>query len=292
MIGTAAADAPEASFPEAFFLYAETFLPDAAARDDTLRALEQCATGTWRETPGVATYVFRPSGPAEVIGQRLHPGSLALESTELYLTHDSFRRHLTTEEFRSGLRAMYKGTRRLGARIFWIGARPPADIVHKIFRSDPEARPIAPIALRLFDPAVFERAAHEDVVVASLLCPVAGGGGAAAIDAVDALAADLRTISLAAFFHPLAPGLLRLFMVLPVDAGQPAPRMASALRALAEAAGPQTRASGVCLTHRSRADLAGALRAALDEAQPGWDVRCGGYSGYAIHPAALKEFTV
>ncbi|MBY0520530.1 MAG: hypothetical protein K2P79_08910, partial [Sphingomonas sp.] len=142
---------------EAFFLYAETYLPNEQTRDETLAALQLCADGTARATPSVATYVFRPSALPAIIGERHYPGSIALESTELYLTNGGFRDHLATDEFRTGLRAMYKGTRRLGARLFWIGARPASDMLHNIFRSDPEARPIATVREKIFDADIYAR---------------------------------------------------------------------------------------------------------------------------------------
>jgi hypothetical protein len=274
---------------EAFFLYAETYLPDATTRAETLSALAQCAAGTARATPQVATYVFRPSQLAGVIAQSLYPGSLALESTELYLTHEAFRHHLTTDEFRAGLRAMYKGTRRLGARIFWIGPRPPADIVNNIFRSDPQARPIAPIVSRIFNATAFVRASNEDLAIVSVLCPVASGRGAAAIEAVDIIDASLESISMVAFFHPLATDLLRIFLILPIDGKQPAQLVAQALQLLSPVTDPDRRMMGLCQTHRTRVDLAAQLRESLADPAIDWEIRCDGYAGHVSHPGALAS---
>ncbi|MBY0305534.1 MAG: hypothetical protein K2W86_10360 [Sphingomonas sp.] len=274
---------------EAFFLYAETYLPSEVTRAETLAALQLCADGTSRATPSVATYVFRPSALSAVIGERLHPGSVALESTELYLTNQGFRDHLATDEFRTGLRAMYKGTRRLGARLFWIGARPASDILHNIFRSDPDARPIATVREKLFDADVHAASDNRDVAMVSVLCPVETGKGAVAIDLVDAIAAQLTVISFAAFFHPLAPDLLRLFMVLPINDAQPARMIAEGLAPLGDLVVAPGRMLGTCQTHRDRADLAGTLAAALAATNADWQVMLDGYSGYVSHPLVATD---
>jgi len=274
---------------EAFFLYAETYLPSEVTREETLAALQLCADGTARATPSVATYVFRPSALTAVVGERVYPGSVALESTELYLTNQGFRDHLTTEEFRTGLRAMYKGTRRLGARLFWIGARPASDMLHNIFRSDPEARPIATVREKIFDADVYGQTSNADVVIVSLLCPVEPGKGAVAIDLVDAMAAQLTTISFAAFFHPLAPDLMRVFFVAPVNDGQTAAQIAERVAPLAGIVAPSSRMLGTCQTHRDRADLAAALSAAFQATDADWQVMSGGYSGYISHPSISTD---
>lgn len=274
---------------EAFFLYAETYLPSLQTRDETLAALQMCADGTGRVTPSVATYVFRPSALSAVIGDRLHPGSVALESTELYLTNAGFRDHLTTDEFRTGLRAMYKGTRRLGARLFWIGARPASDMLHNIFRSDPDARPIAPVRAKLFDAGVYAASDNRDVIILSMLCPVETGKGAVAIDLVDAIADRLTTISFVGFFHPLAPNLLRVFFVAPVSSTQAASDIADAVAPLASVAAPGARVLGTCQTHRDRGDLAADLSVALAATDVDWQVLSAGYSGYASHPSVTTE---
>jgi hypothetical protein len=265
---------------EAFVLYAETYLPDAASQTATLDALALCAEGTARATPSVAVYAFRRSPLAQLIGDDLFPGSLALESTEIYLTRQGFRGHIETPEFRSGLRAMYKGTRRLGARIFWIGVRPESDMLHNIIRSDPEARPIAPVRASLFDAEVHAAARARDVAILSIGVTVEPGGGARAIDAVDAVADALRTISFVAFFHPLRPALLRLTIVLPIDADQPAGTVAGALAPLVDV--------GALLGHgqvsQGRAPLAADLAAALASTGT-WTVVSEGYAGYPLHPA-------
>lgn len=274
---------------EAFFLYAETYLPNEVTREETLAALQLCADGTARATPSVATYVFRPSALTEVIGERVYPGSVALESTELYLTNQGFRDHLTTDEFRTGLRAMYKGTRRLGARLFWIGARPASDMLHNIFRSDPKARPIATVREKLFDADVHAASDNRDVVIVSVLCPVESGKGAVAIDLVDAIAAQLTVISFAAFFHPLAPDLLRLFMIAPVNHAQPTRMIAESLAPLADLVAAPGRMLGTCQTHRDRAELAAELTAVLATTSADWHIMSAGYSGYISHPSVATE---
>lgn len=271
---------------QSFFLYAETYLPDEKAQTETLAALQLCADGTGRETPGVATYVFRPSKLAGVTGEMRHPGSFALESTELYLTHQSFRDHLTTAEFRTGLRTMYKGTKRLGARLFWIGARPASDMLHNIFRSDPEARPIATISEKLFDEAVHRRTRNEDVAIVSVLCPLVKGSGAVAIDAVEAVAGTLDSISLVAFFHPLASEILRMFLVIPISNEQSTAKVAEVLKPLTVIVDPTRRMLVNCQTHRSREDLAAELRTSLAGSDVDFEVTCGAYSGYVSHPLA------
>lgn len=270
---------------EAFFLYAETYLPSEKTREDTLAALQLCADGTSRLTPDVATYVFRPSKLAAMLGERVFPDSVSLESTELYLTHKGFRDHLTTDEFRSGLRSMYKGTRRLGARLFWIGAKPASDMMHNIFRSDPIARPIATIQQKLFDASVYQRTANRDVVILSLLCPVTSGQGAVAIDCVDAMAAALETISFVAFFHPLAPDLLRVFMTAPIDYTQSVDKIAEAVGTLAANTNPEGPLQGHCQTHRTRPDLAEQLRGSFSGQDADWEISSDGYSGYISHEA-------
>ncbi|MBX9730430.1 MAG: hypothetical protein K2X59_03810 [Sphingomonas sp.] len=274
---------------EAFFLYAETYLPNEVTREETLTALQLCADGTSRATPSVATYVFRPSALSAVIGERVYPGSVALESTELYLTNQGFRDHLTTDEFRTGLRAMYKGTRRLGARLFWIGARPASDMLHNIFRSDPEARPIATVREKLFDADVHAASDTRDVTILSILCPVESGKGAVAIDLVDAIAAQVTTISFVAFFHPLAPDLLRLFMIAPVNHAQPTRMIAESLAPLADLVAAPGRMLGTCQTHRDRADLAAELTAVLATTSADWHIMSAGYSGYISHPSVATE---
>lgn len=272
---------------EAFFLYAETYLPGEEARDATLTALQSCADGTSRATPSVATYVFRPSLHAQRIGEKLHPGSVALESTELYLTHQGFRDHLATDEFRAGLRAMYKGTRRLGARLFWIGPRPASDMMHNIYRSDPFARPVMPVREQLFDANAYAVARDEDVAIFSLARVVAAGEGASVIDAIDKIADSLETISFVAFFHPLAPELLRIFLVAAVDNRQPGPRFGEAFAALCAADDDET-LKGAIQVYCGRADLAQALRDVFPDRQ-NWTISSGGYSGYISHPAVMTE---
>jgi hypothetical protein len=272
---------------EAFFLYAETYLPSEEAREATLTALQSCADGTSRATPSVATYVFRPSPHAERIGARLYPGSVAVESTELYLTHKGFRDHLATEEFRSGLRAMYKGTRRLGARLFWIGARPASDMMHNIYRSDPLARPVMPVRERLFDAGAYMNARHEDVAICSLSRVVAPGEGVSVMDAVDRISQSLETISFVAFFHPLAPELLRLFLIAAVD-GPQTPALFGEAFAHLTAADDNEPLAGMIQVHRDRADLAQALRHAFPD-ERNWAIQSGGYSGYISHPVVATE---
>lgn len=272
---------------EAFFLYAETYLPHEDARAATLAALQSCADGTGRATPSVATYVFRPSAHAARIGEQVYPGSVALESTELYLTHKGFRDHLATDEFGAGLRAMYKGTRRLGARLFWIGPRPASDMMHNIFRSDPSARPVLPVRECIFDAAAYGRVRNEDVAIFSLTRVVEAGAGAEVMDAIDAIAASLRPISLVAFFHPLAPELLRLIVISAVDQDQPAELYRDAFARLNPAAEGEPLA-GMIHVHRQRDDLAQALRQTFPDEQH-WDIRSSGYSGYVSHPAAATR---
>lgn len=268
---------------EAFFLYAETYLPSEEARDATLAALQSCADGTVRSTPSVATYVFRPSPNAERIGQKLYPGSVALESTELYLTHQGFRDHLNTDEFRAGLRAMYKGTRRLGARLFWIGPRPASDMMHNIYRSDPFARPVMPIRERLFDANAYTHARHEDVAIFSLTRFVAESEGADLMDSIDKIAESLETISFVAFFHPLAPELLRLFLVAAVNEVQTPRLFANAFALLAATDDPDA-LTGMVQVHRDRPDLAEALKQVLLDSKR-WKITSDAYSGYISHPA-------
>ncbi|MBX9858112.1 MAG: hypothetical protein K2Y20_00790 [Sphingomonas sp.] len=274
---------------EAFFLYAETYLPSEQTRQETLAALQLCADGTARATPSVATYVFRPSALSAVLGERVYPGSVALESTELYLTNQGFRDHLTTDEFRTGLRAMYKGTRRLGARLFWIGARPPSDMLHNIFRSDRDARPIATVREKLFDADVHAASDNRDVTIVSVLCPIESGKGAVAIDLVDAIADRLTVISFAAFFHPLAPDLLRVLMILPINDAQPASVIADSLAPLGDLVAAPGRMLGTCQTHRDRADLAETLAAAFATTNADWQVMSDGYSGYVSHPLVATD---
>jgi len=269
--------------PEAFFIYAETHLPDEQARTTTLEALQSCADSTARVTPSVATYVFRRSALSEALGRKRFPGCVSLESTELYLTNAGFRDHILTDEFRSALRKMYKEAKRLETRLFWIGATPPSDMLHNIFKSDPQARPIATVHSTLFNADVYARTRNEDAIILSLLCPVERGQGARALDHVRAAAA-LDTISFVAFFHPLAPDLLRIFLVAPVTARQPASRFAEAFEPFAEVIGAR-RGIGACQTHRSRPDLAAELRQALHSATADWDVTHEHYSGYVSHPA-------
>jgi hypothetical protein len=270
---------------DAFFLYAETFLPDPATRDATLAALQTCADGTRAATPSVATYVFRPSPLAQLTGDRLYPGCFALESTELYLTESGFREHLTTEAFRLGLRTMYREVARLGARIFWIGARPSADILRNIFKSDANARPVMPLLQRLFDAEVHASSRPEDVAIFSLGMQLGPGQCPAAIEAVDHLAGGMRAISIVAFFHPLMPELLRLFWVAPVDAAQSAERIAAQLAPLASAGAVVI---GHAQVHRDRRDIATALEAALAGCGQ-WSVSTAGYSGYPLHPAVATD---
>lgn len=269
----------------AFYLYAETFLPDIAARDATLAALQACADGTCSATPSVATYIFRPSPLAQLTGDRLYPGSVALESTELYLTESGFRGHLTTEDFRFGLRTMYREISRLGARIFWIGARPSPDILRNIFKSDPNARPVMPVRQQLFDAEIHAESRPEDVAIFSLAVPLSPGQGPAAIEAVDAASDGLRTISLVAFFHPLMPEQLRLFWTAPVNEEQPAERIAAQLVALASAGDGLI---GHAQVHRDRPGLAAALDEALSACGE-WQVSNAGYSGYMIHPVVATD---
>ncbi len=276
---------------EAFFLYAETFLPDDGARTHTLRALQMCADGTSRFTPSVATYVFRRSKLSGVIADRCFPGSLALESTELYLTGQGFRDHITTDEFRAGLRSMYKETERLGAHLYWIGARPQSDMMHNIYRSDPEARPIATLCEKLFDPDVYKNTNHEDAAIVSLLCPVAKGQGANAIDVVDRIDSEFETISFIAFFHPRAQDLLRLFMVLPIGQTQSAQTLSAAVEPLNALSQPPGRVLGSCMVHRERQDLVEDLSAAFEGQGTDWEIRCDQYSGYVSHPQVSTEDT-
>lgn len=272
---------------EAFFLYAETYLPHEEAREATLQALQSCADGTDRATPSVATYVFRPSAHAARIGERLHPGSISLESTELYLTHQGFRDHLATDEFRAGLRAMYKGTRRLGARLFWIGPRPASDMMHNIYRSDPLARPVLPVRELVFDSLAYGRARNQDVAIFSLTRVVQSGAGADVMDIVDAIAESLKPISLVAFFHPLAPELLRMIVVSAVDQHQPAEVYREAFAKLNPPEDEEPLA-GMIHVHRERADLAGELRLAFPD-ERNWIIESGGYSGFASQPAATTD---
>jgi hypothetical protein len=270
-----------------FFLYAETHLPHEQARTHTLAALQLCADGTAAATPSVATYVFRPSAAAALIGQRRHEGALSLESTELYLTDAGFRDHILTDNFRAGLRMMYKEVQRLGARLFWVGATPPSDMLHNIYRSDPEARPVATVVEKIFDEAVYNRANTEDVIIASVLCPVERGRGALAIDRVIEAEAALDTISFVAFFHPLAQEMLRFFFIAPLAGAQTPRRIAEVIAPFAEIAAPN-RLIGSCQTHRQRPDLALQLREALARDGFDWDVSHEGYSGYILHPAVRR----
>jgi hypothetical protein len=268
-----------------FYLYAETFLPDEAARAANLDALQMCADGTASVTPSVSTYVFRPSPLAQLTGDRLHPGCRAIESTELYLTPQGFRGHIETDLFRQGLRKMYREIDRLGARIFWIGARPEPDMLRNIYRSDPEARPVMPVREQLFDAQVHAGCRVEDAVIFSLGMILAPGQGAAAIEAIDALADGMRAISLVAFFHPLDPGLLRLFWLAPVDAAQPPARIAALVAPLAATC---ERLIGHAQVHRDRPDLAAALETALAGCGE-WQAASSGYSGYPLHPAVSTD---
>ncbi len=279
------APGPAPLYPDAFFLYAETYLPHDAARSDTLNALKRCAEGTARETPDVVTYFFRPSPLTEMIGRRTHPQCVALESTELYLTPAGFREHLTTPEFREGLRAMYRGTRRLGARIFWIGATPASDMMHNIFRSDPQARPIAAVVASLFNPGVAASAPAEDAVLVSMAAEVASGDGARAIDTVRALHRTLTASSFVAFFHPLAPEMMRIFFVAPLTARQPPTRLGEDLAALGAPDSGMTQVRGVVSGARARQDLAAAVAAA-----PGvWTLTGPQCAGHVLHPAFAAQ---
>ncbi len=270
--------------PEAFFLYAETHLPDEQARSQTLTALQKCANGTFAATPSVATYVFRRSASATFVGQREHNGAVSLESTELYLTDAGFRDHILTDDFRAGLRMMYKEVKRLGANLFWIGATPPSDMLHNIYRSDPTARPVGGVVEKLFDRSIYENAKTEDIVLVSALFLVERGRGADAIDRVIATASVLQTVSFVAFFHPRAQDLLRFFFTAPVSDKQSAQAIADALAPISALASPQ-KLMGTCLTHRSRPDLATQLRTALQSDAGHWEVSHEGYSGYILHPA-------
>lgn len=267
---------------EAFFLYAETYLPDNAKLEATLDALSLCAIGTARATPSVATYVFRPSALTTVTGQSLFPGCVALESTELYLTHEGFRSHLDTSEFRTGLRRLYQDIGRLGVRIFWIGARPPADMLRNIHRSDPQARPVGAVTRKLFDAETYKGAQPDEMVIASLQCALKPGTGARASELVDAFDKALSTVSLVAFYHPFAPDLLRLFAVLPLRGDQPPESLAAHLAAFAEVAAEPL--LGAVQGPRERPELCSALQAALQGAGT-WKVSCDRYAGYISHPS-------
>jgi hypothetical protein len=269
---------------EAFFLYAETYLPDALNGHATLAALASCATGTERATPSVATYVFRPSALSAHVGKERFPGAFALESTELYLTHRAFRDHLETEEFRTGLRAMYKQVARLGARIFWIGARPPSDMLHNIFRSDPLARPAATVVERLFDEAVYRSAPHRNHAIFSLLVTTASGSGAKAVDMIETLAASLRTVSLVAFFHPLALDMLRLFFVAPIDDAQPADMVVSALAPFAQLCRDGQRPMASVNLHAARADSVAPIAQHFHRLGFVSEVSSDNHRGYIVHP--------
>ncbi len=281
---------PQVIDRQGFFLYAETYLPNEQCRDETLEALASCADGTIGATPGVGTYVFRPSLNAEIIGQRLHPGCVCLESTELYLTHAGFRDHLETPEFRSGLRAMYKGTTRLGARLFWCGEQPPSDMLHNIFRSDPEARPLAPLALTVFDREVYDQTENHDTAIVSLSVPIEQGAGARAIDAVQALRADVRHISLFAFFHPLDTDLLRLTVVLPLAANDTRQHecLSQALSAIAETREEGGVATGVVCLHDQSPASEEILKSAFSSCY-NWSIRRGEHTGYISHPEVSTE---
>jgi hypothetical protein len=272
---------------EGFFLYAETHLPHEQARGQTLAALQRCADGTFTATPSVATYIFRKSAAATLIGEREHNGALSLESTELYLTDAGFRDHILTDDFRAGLRMMYKEVKRLGARLFWIGATPPSDMLHNIYRSDPDARPLATVAEKLFDQSVYDSAKTEDVILASALCMVERGRGADAIDRVLAAASVLETISFVAFFHPRAQEVLRFFFTAPVSGAQTAKTIAEAIAPIVQIASPNS-FLGTCQTHRSRPDLALQLRDALNQDGANWDVSHEGYSGYILHATVQR----
>lgn len=270
--------------PEAFFLYAETYLPDASSGHATLAALASCAAGTERTTPSVATYVFRPSALSSHVGEERFPGAFALESTELYLTHRGFRDHLQTEEFRTGLRTMYKQVTRLGARIFWIGARPPSDMLHNIFRSDPLARPAAAVVEKLFDETVYRSAPHQDHAIFSLLVTTASASGAKAIDTIETLAASLRTVSLVAFFHPLALDVLRLFFVAPIDDAQPADGVVSALAPFAQLSRDGERPIVSANLHAARADSVAPIARHFQRLGFVSEVGSDNHRGYIVHP--------
>ncbi|MEY2756628.1 MAG: hypothetical protein RIR33_406 [Pseudomonadota bacterium] len=269
--------------PEGFFLYAETHLPHEEARSQTLVALQMCADGTAAVTPSVATYIFRRSAAATLIGERIHNGALSLESTELYLNEAGFRDHILTDDFRAGLRMMYKEVKRLGTRLFWIGATPPSDMLHNICRSDPDARPVAAVIEKLFDRTVYDAAKVEDVIIASALFPVDRGRAADVIDGVRQAASALKTISFAAFFHPIAQEFFRVFFVAPVSGDQTAEKIASAIAPINQVASPGL-VLGTCQTHRSRPDLAARLRHSLNHDGANWEVSHEDYSGYILHP--------
>lgn len=281
---------PEVIATEAFFLYAETYLPDETCCADTLLALESCAEGTFRETPGVGTYVFRRSANVALIGEMLFPGSVSLESNELYLTHAAFRDHLVTPEFRAGLRQMYKGTRRLGARLFWCGNQPPSDMLHNIFKSDPMARPLAPIALTLFNDRVYANSDNRDVAIMSVAIPLASGSGARIADAVDQFAKSVRHISLLGFFHPLDLNLLRLTAIMPLGATDDAQResLANCLGGMVETAGEAGSALGSIRLHKNASISDRSLEELLPR-QIRWSLERGTHSGYVSHPRVSTD---
>lgn len=279
---------PDPAHEEAFFLYAETFVPDESARTGQLDALARCAESTLRVAPSVATYAFRRSRLAALAGERRFPGSLALESTELYLTPSGFRDHLATDEFRSALRTMYREISRLGVSIRWIGARPPADAVRNIFRSDPEARPLATLRVTMYD-ARRAAAATSGAALVSVACPLPPGGGAAAVEAVDALAERLRAISFVAFFHPEVPRLLRVFATVPLDPKDDGRAVAAAFADLDAVTDPAARTLGNCLVPRGDARSTAAMREAFARSRGDWDVADDGYSGYVLHPQAPRS---
>lgn len=268
---------------EAFLLYAELYLPEEAKRQDTLNALALCAAGTERETPGVATYLFRPSPLATLTGQQVRPGCVAVESTELYLTYDAFRRHATTPEFRAGVDRLFHGIDRMGIRVFWIGKRPPAEILRQIHHSDPQARPAGVITKKLFDVGVYSGANPEDIVMISVLCPLARGLGARATELVDSFDDGIDTVSLVAFFHPYAQHILRFFAVLPLRDPRAAEELAERLQAFNEVVADGSEVLVLAQTARQSPQLREQLQRIFERTGPGWTVSCEEYSGYICH---------
>lgn len=268
---------------EPFLLYAETFFADVTTLQSNLDALQRCVDGTSRTTPSVATYLFRPSRAATLAGQSPFPGCVAIESTELYLTDRGFHEHLQSDEFRAGLRKMYREIPRLGLRIFWIGERPTADALAKIHRSDPDARPVAALRIKLFDAEVHRSVDAADLVLASVSVMIEDAAGAAAVEHVDRLYGGLRTVTFVAFFHPYDPRRLRVLLVTPVHAAQPVAHVAEALRSFASIAAPSRSLIGDIRLHASRSTIVSGLDASLSGTGD-WTVDAHGYRGYVGRP--------
>jgi hypothetical protein len=158
-------------------------------------------------------------------------------------------------------------------------------MLHNIFRSDPEARPIAPVAAELFNPDIAASAAAGDAIMVSLAAEVARGDGARAIDAAVALQRGVACSSYVAFFHPLAPQTLRIFFVAPVTPSQTAHGIADKLAALSAPDSGVTAVRGHAAGASARADLQSAFAAA-----PGaWTLVGSERAGHILHPTAGRD---